>query len=136
VSSGNTHKSRQRTPWDEKEGRTAMQEFLYQHHQKRYEERHPKLRETGETELINSYGAKNCPYCESAGCRLHGHTGNGVRRYMCRECGQTFTPVTGTMIDWRELHVNHLTPDGIRRSRSLHVRGAQDIDGASGWSTA
>jgi hypothetical protein len=52
------HKSRQRTPWDEKEDKTPLQEFLHHHYKMRYDDRHPLLSETGEAELINSESHK------------------------------------------------------------------------------
>ena len=99
MNKGFTHKSRRKTPWEEKKQRTPMQEFLHRHYSAHYEERHPLLSETGETELINSYKPDGCPHCSNETIKLYGYTRNGVQRYMCMECKQTFTPVTRTIFE-------------------------------------
>ena len=101
-----THRSRRKTPWDEKEQRTPMQEFLYQHYNTHYDDRHPSLSETGETQLINSYVPKVCPYCASETLKMNGHTRNGVQRYKCLICKQTFTPVTRTIFEGHKISLS------------------------------
>jgi len=76
-----------------------MQEFLYRHYSTHYDDCHPLLSETGETQLINSYIRKECPHCTSEAIKLSGHTRNGVQRYKCLSCEQTFTPVTRTVFE-------------------------------------
>lgn len=76
-----------------------MQEFLHQHYSTRYDDRHPLLSETGETLLINSYMPKVCPHCTSDTFKMNGRTKNGVQRYKCTVCFQTFTPVTNTIFE-------------------------------------
>jgi len=106
MSKGTTYKSRRKTPWDEKEERNEVEEFLYQHHKIQYEERHPKLTETGERELINAYEPKRCAKCGSEKYKMNGYTGNGVQRYKCSSCGQTFTSVTGTIFEGHKISVS------------------------------
>jgi len=101
-----SHKSRRKTPWDEKEHRTPMQEFLYQHYGAHYNERHPPLSETGETQLINSYIPKECPHCAIESFKLNGHTRSGVQRYKCLYCKQTFTPVTRTIFEGHKISLS------------------------------
>jgi transposase-like protein len=36
-----------------------------------------------------------CPHCKTERVSRHGHT-NGLQRYRCRECGKTFSALTGT----------------------------------------
>ena len=100
------HESRRKTPWDKKEKRTQMQEFLYNHYRKRYDERHPALTETGETELINSYVPSECPHCTSVMMKMNGYTRNGVQRYKCSDCKQTFTPVTRTIFEGHKISLS------------------------------
>jgi len=99
-------KSRRTTPWDDEEERTPMQEFLYQNYKKRYENHHPELTETGETALINSFVRSECPWCSSGNIRMYGHTRNGIQRYRCNDCNQTFTPVTRTIFDGHKVSVS------------------------------
>ena len=47
-------------------------------------QRHPKLDETGEVELINSYVPASCPYCKEKAFQKYGHTRIGVQRYKCK----------------------------------------------------
>ena len=39
--------------------------------------------------------AAACPHCEAKRVIRHGHA-NGLQRYRCRECGKTFSALTGT----------------------------------------
>ena len=99
-------KSRKNTPWDGLEGLTPTQEFLQMHYIAHYDQRHPKLSETGEAAMINSYEPKECPYCASANSIRKGHDANGVRRYRCLTCGQTYRPTTKTIFDSRKISIS------------------------------
>lgn len=83
-----------------------MQEFLRQQYNAQYDERHPILSETGETQLINSYIPKKCPYCASESIKLNGYTRNGVQRYKCLSCNQTYTPVTRTIFEGHKISLS------------------------------
>jgi DNA-directed RNA polymerase subunit RPC12/RpoP len=83
-----------------------MQEFLYQHYRAHYNNHHPQLSETGETQLINSYVLKACPHCSSTDIKMNGHTNNGVQRYKCLNCRQTFTPVTQTIFEGHKISLS------------------------------
>lgn len=98
-------KSRKQTPWDNVTEKTPTQEFLQMHYVARYEQRHPKISETGEALLINSYEPTKCPYCGSSNFIRKGHDANGIRRYKC-SCGQTFRPTTGTIFDSRKIPIS------------------------------
>jgi len=100
------NRSRRRTPWDEKEERTPMQEFLYQQYKDHYERCHPALTETGEADLINSFIPEVCPYCLGKGFKRYGKTHNGVQRYQCQLCGQTFSPITKTIFDGHKISIS------------------------------
>ncbi len=50
---------RRKTPWDSSADLTPVQEFLRMHYKVHYEARHPKLSETGEAGLINSFVPSN-----------------------------------------------------------------------------
>ena len=101
-----SRESRRKTPWDNEENRTPMQEFLYRHYNDHYTERHPALTETGETQLINSYVPSDCPHCASLIMKLNGRTKNGVQRYKCAICKQTFTPVTHTIFEGHKISIS------------------------------
>ena len=100
------YESRRKTPWDEKESLTPMQEFLTRHYSEHYAERHPVLSETGESELINSYIPEKCPHCESVSFKKNGFTSNGVQRYKCSDCRQTFTSITHTIFDSHKISLS------------------------------
>ena len=80
-----------------------MQEFIYNRYTEHYTERHPKLSETSESELINSYVPEICPHCTSVTFKMNGYTKNRVQRYKCSDCKQTFTPVTRTIFDGHKI---------------------------------
>lgn len=71
-------------------------------------QRHPRLEETGEVELINSFTPKCCPFCGDPRFMRYGHTKIGVQRYKCsnKECGQTFLPTTGTIFDEHRVSIS------------------------------
>jgi len=97
----NRSKSRKRTPWDGMTDLTPIQEFLKMHYTERYEQRHPKLDETGEAVLINSFKPSKCPYCEGIDFIRKGRDANGVMRYRC-SCGRTFN----TLFDSRKIAIS------------------------------
>ena len=103
------HKSRRRTPWEKTDEMSATQEFLKKKYTAYYEDRHRKLGESGEAEMINSYEPKKCRYCESEDYKRNGHTGSGVQRYKCGECGGTFLPTTGTIFDEHRISISEWT---------------------------
>ena len=100
------YQSRRKTPWDGMEQRTPMQDFLHHHYHSHYMERHPNLNETGEANLINSYQPEGCPYCTNPSFQKWGFTKNGVQRYRCTECKQSFTPVTNTIFDGHKISIS------------------------------
>jgi len=71
----------------------------------RYEARHPKLNETGEAEMVNSFVPMCCPYCGSEQFIKRGFTANGIQRYSC-SCGQRFLPTTHTIFDGHKISVS------------------------------
>ena len=74
------------------------------HYVARYDQRHPKIKDAGESELINSFAPTKCPYCESEDFVRIGYDSNGIRRYKC-SCGKTFKPTTGTIFDSRRIPI-------------------------------
>jgi transposase-like protein len=99
-------KSRKRTPWDGENDVTETQEFLRQHYQLYYADRHRALRDSGEADMINSYVPEKCGLCASEKIKKTGRTGSGVQRYMCAACGKTFLPTTGTIFDEHRISIS------------------------------
>ena len=85
------------------------------HYVARYEQRHPKIKDSGEAELINSFQPNKCPFCETTDFIKIGFDANGIRRYKCK-CGKTFKPTTGTIFDSRRIPMTL----GITVMRCLH----------------
>ena len=103
---GKSHgKSRRKTPWNGGAELTPTQEFLRKHYKDHYDARHPKLSETGEAAMINSFVPSQCPYCGSEEFNKRGLTANGIQRYHC-SCGKTFVPTTHTIFDSRKISVS------------------------------
>ena len=100
------YQSRKQTPWDEQPNPTPTQEFLLMHYKAQYANRHPTISESGEAAMINSYEPLECPYCHADSFIKKGHDGNGIRRYRCLACGQTFKPTTGTIFGSRKISVS------------------------------
>lgn len=102
----NRHISRKATPWDDESNKTPVQEFLIQHYQQHYEDKHQSLKDTEEAELINSFIPETCPYCSSPDFRKYGITKNDIQRYQCILCKKTFTPVTNTIFDGHKISIS------------------------------
>jgi len=98
-------KSRRRTPWDSESDLTPTQSFLKEHYDMHYADRHRKVSESGETEMINSYIPAKCPFCGSLSFKKNGHTKSGVQRYKC-DCSKTFIPTTGTIFDDHRISIS------------------------------
>ena len=99
-------KSRKRTPWDNQSKITPTQEYLQMHYVARYEERHPKLADAGEADMINSYRPSKCPYCGTDKFVSKGYDAIGIKRYKC-SCGKYFKPTTGTIYEELNFHQTH-----------------------------
>jgi hypothetical protein len=99
------YKSRRTTPWDKVSKLTPTQSFLKQHYQDHYAERHVAIRDSDESELINSFLPNRCPYCGSEKFKKCGHTASSVQRYKC-VCEKTFLPTTGTIFDEHRISIS------------------------------
>ena len=97
--------SHRKTPWDGVSELTATQKFLKEEYELRYNNRHRKVSECGEAEMINSYLPTICPYCGGTEFVKRGLTASGVQRYLCA-CKKTFLPTTGTIFDEHKLSIS------------------------------
>ena len=97
-------RSRRRTPWTDKASVTPLESFLDSHAAEEYSRRHPKISDTQESEFLNTFRPEKCPYCGNKSFVGFGHLGTGLRRYICKDCGRTFTILTGTLFE------NHKQP--------------------------
>ena len=107
--------SRKKTPW-EKEELTKTQAFLKQNYDMHYADRHRKVEESGEREMINSYVPAKCPFCESKEYKRNGYS-NEIQRYMCTACGKTFLPTTGTIFDDHKISISEWI--GVARNANI-----------------
>jgi ribosomal protein L37AE/L43A len=103
------YESRKLTPWEEDTDLTSTQKFLKQHYKLYYSDRHRKIGESGEAEMINSFVPLRCPFCGTERFKRSGHTSNGIQRYMCGCCGKTFLPTTGTIFDDHKISISEWT---------------------------
>ena len=99
-------KSRRKTPWEDSKNLTPTQSFLKENYDSYYAERHRKVEDSGETEMINSYIPLNCRHCTAEKYKKSGYTKSGIQRYMCGECGKTFLPTTGTIFDDHKISIS------------------------------
>jgi hypothetical protein len=100
-----SHQSHRKTPWDGKTDLTPTQAFLKRQYQTHYEERHRKVSESGEADIVNSFTPSKCPFCGSEKFWKSGHTASGVQRYKC-VCGRTFLPTTGTIFNEHKISIS------------------------------
>ena len=114
--------SRRKTPWDLIGPKTPIQQFLFDRYKVHYQERHPALKDTGEADLINSVVPVSCPYCSDVAFSRFGLTKNGVQRYRCKDCGRTFTPITGTIFDCHKISISEWIEYCLNLFRYLSVK--------------
>lgn len=102
----NKNQSRRATPWDNKVKKTPIEKFIIGCTRDNYDKRHIAPGDDRELELLNSYTPSVCANCGSISFIKHGRTGTGLIRYRCKECGQTFTVLTGTIFDQRKISIS------------------------------
>ena len=96
--------SRQNTPWDRKEDVSITEAFVKDKYKANYKSKHPKLKDTSESKLINSIKINKCCYCNSDNIKKNGFSKNGIQRYYCKSCKKEFTATTRTIFE------NHKIP--------------------------
>lgn len=70
-----------------------------------------------------------CPHCKSETFIRHGKTKDGVQRYLCRDCGRTFTAVTNTLLSYTHKEIGvwekyvHCMMDGMTLRKSAEECG-------------
>jgi len=91
------------TPWDNigDGSLTPAQVLVRETHKSAYAFRHESFK--GDIDFFNHFLRDSCPWCGSGKVNKHGHYASGLRRYLCSDCGKTFTPATGTIFDSRKL---------------------------------
>ena len=100
------YQSRRATPWDDKKDRTPIEEFIAGCTRDNYDKRHIAPGDEREIALLNSFAPSQCAICGSGSFIKYGKTGVGLTRYKCRDCGGTFTVITGTIFDQRKISVS------------------------------
>jgi transposase-like protein len=113
--------SRKSTPWEGKEKLTPTQEFLKENYDTFYAERHRKISDSGEADMINSYIPAKCPFCKTEKYKKSGHTKSGVQRYMCGDCSKTFLPTTGTIFDDHKISISEWTEYCLNLFRHVSI---------------
>lgn len=73
-------------------------------HRDAYKRLHPGV--LGEARFFNDYERDACPLCRFGGVIGWGYGDNGARRWRCKPCGVTFTPMTGTIFEDHRLLVS------------------------------
>ncbi|MDR1536702.1 MAG: hypothetical protein LBU32_01670 [Clostridiales bacterium] len=99
-------KPRRNTPWKGLADLTATQIYLKDRYTASYEERHQKVADSGEADMVNSFPPVKCPFCGLLDFKKNGHTHSGVQRYKCGGCGKTFLPTTGTIFDEHRIPIS------------------------------
>jgi len=97
--------SRQKTPWDDSANITIVQSFIKTTYKNIYKQKHQKLFDTNENEIINDVKIAECPYCCSTSFKKKGFTKNKIQRYFCKNCKSEFTPTTGTIFENHKISI-------------------------------
>ncbi len=97
--------SRQKTPWDKCKEKTKTQYFISKIYKENYQIKHRKLKDTNENEIINSVEISRCRHCNSLEIVRRGYTASGIKRFYCKFCHKTFTPITGTIFENHKISI-------------------------------
>lgn len=97
--------SRRKTPWDGLTQLSASQSFVKEAYLDVYNRRHISLKDSHEEEFLNTFTPCECRRCGSVRFEKYGHTKNGLNRYLCHDCGHTFTILTGTIFEDHKISV-------------------------------
>lgn len=98
--------SRRVTPWTGNPEATPLQKAIDTWNQDNYNRRHPKELDRSECDWVNSLPVEECMHCHSINIFSRGRTAAGIRRYQCKDCGKTFTPITNTIFDSRKIPIS------------------------------
>jgi len=82
-----------------------MQEFIRSNYVDDWDDRHLRVGQTNEADLINSVVPSSCPYCHSETIIRKGMNGNHIQRYLCKQCNRFFVPTTGTIFDEHKISI-------------------------------
>lgn len=96
--------SRRKTPWDRSNNLTQLESFIKENYQNNYYKKHIKIRDSCETDIINSIKVDNCKICNSLNIIKFGKTKEGIQRYYCKDCHKKFIPTKNTIFE------NHKIP--------------------------
>lgn len=95
--------SRRKTVWTGKVDANPLEKAVDTWNLANYDRRHPLGADKGEVDWINSIELKNCKCCGGSSIQHFGKLKSGIKRYYCTECRKTFTPLTGTIFDNRQI---------------------------------
>ena len=114
-------KSRKETPWTNKTNPESDEKFIDDCISNLYQIKHPTLKESNESEFLNSITVDKCRRCGSSEFKRSGITSNGCQRYYCKSCKRTFTVTTNTLFENHKIPVTEWVDFllGIFRSQSF-----------------
>lgn len=98
--------SRQKTPWDNNDNINELEKFIRDKYKREYITKHPKLSETDESNIINSFLPTGCKYCGTKNIVKKGKTKNGVQMYYCKGCKKRFTPIKNTIFENHKISIS------------------------------
>lgn len=97
--------SRSKTPWDNFEDNNCLQNFIMEKYKDSYNQKHPKLSNTNESNLLNNISVTYCRHCDSKRIVKRGKTTNGIQLYYCNDCKKRFTPLANTIFDGHKISI-------------------------------
>ena len=125
------------TPWDHIDDADPPphEAIVRDAHRAAHECRHRALSAIDEAAFLNPYPRDRCPRRGCGRTRRDGTDAHGVRRWMCRGCGHTFTPMTGTVLDHHGLPVADWVEFMARALPFESLEAMTRGDGRSGTAT-
>lgn len=91
--------------WSNNSNKTNVQTLIEDTVIEWYDAKHPKT-SYSEVLFINSLSIKKCPFCGSYSIVKNGHNKTGIQRYLCKDCGNRFNPLTNTIFDSKKIPIS------------------------------
>lgn len=92
-------------PWDNSFDKDNTEKMISATVHEWYDAKHRKD-SLEEIEFINSIKIKQCPKCGSASIVKNGFYISGYQKYLCKNCGKKFSPLTNTIFDSKKIPIS------------------------------
>lgn len=98
-------RSLRKLEWDKYHDISDSQKLISHTIHEWYDAKHPEF-SADEIKFLNDRNIESCPHCGSTNFIKYGFYKNGMRCYLCHDCGHKFSPITNTIFDDRKIPIS------------------------------